>query len=378
MNKIIAILDKEYPPCHSFVDGMLTTILPQEKDIKLDLIVSKSDSFKVCRYKKATCLALLYPRRGIYRLLNIAKVFFLINILKKKNKEKKICLFVRNDPLFLLTCTFVKNKNIKLIFQSSFPHEVISGNFFKRFIAKMIYEISKNKVDSLLAVSPKGLIRLKNLMPNVKKAEFIPLLSNKNPKVINFELADKNEKVKFIYAGDHSKLRKLEVVIYAIIKSINKGLFAEFKFIGGEQTDIIRLSNLPGAEKLIKKGILTFTQKIPRNNLIDCYTNFDVGLCLIPPDKHYVEASPTKLTEYLNSGLAVLASKGIELQEKIIENSQAGLLCNWDVHSIANALIGISANKQNLLNMKKKGFKYSNEILSYKNYVDIFKKLLVP
>ena len=59
----------------------------------------------------------------------------------------------------------------------------------------MIYEISKNKVDSLLAVSPKGLIRLKNLMPNVKKAEFIPLLSNKNPKVINFELADKMKKL---------------------------------------------------------------------------------------------------------------------------------------------------------------------------------------
>lgn len=377
MNKIIAILDKEYPPNHSFVDGMLTNILPQEKDIKLDLIVSKSDSFKVCRYKRATCLALLYPRRGIYRLLNIVKIFVLINILKKKNKDKKICLFVRNDPLFLLACTFNKNKNTKLIFQSSFPHEDISGNFLKRFIAKVIYGIAKNKVDSLLAVSPKGLTRLKNLMPNVEKAEFIPLLSNRNPKVINFELADKNKKVKFIYAGDHSKFRKLEIVIYAIIISINNGLFAEFKFIGGEQKDINRLSKIPGAENLIKRGILTFTQKIPRNYLIDCYKNFDVGLCLIPPDKHYVEASPTKLTEYLNSGLAVLASKGIELQEEIIENSQGGLLCSWDVDSIANALIGISANKQNLLNMKEKGYKYSNENLSYKNYVDVFKKLII-
>ena len=151
MKKIIALLDKQYPPDHSFVNGMLATTLPHEKDIEIDLLVSRHSFHKVCRYKKAVCLPLLYPRKGICRFLNFIKAVCILNKLIERNKSKEIILFVRNEPIYLLACTFVKKKEIKIIFQSSFPHERALVNFFKRWVARWIYKIAGRRVDSLFA-----------------------------------------------------------------------------------------------------------------------------------------------------------------------------------------------------------------------------------
>lgn len=378
MIKIIALLDKKFPPNHSFINGMLATSLPKEKNMSVNLIVTKNFFYKkeVCRYKMASCLSKLYPRKHFYRVLNFFKIIFLLKKLIKKNQKNQIVLFVRNDPIFLLACAFIKKKKSQLIFQSSFPHESVSGSFFKRFLAKMILKLSKRKVDGLLAVSPRGLARLKKLMPNVKKLKFIPLLSDQNNKVINFRDINKNEKIKFIYVGDHSKLRKLEIVLRAIILSINNGILAEFYFVGGDSKDILRLSKIPGVEELVNKRVLKFIQKIPRDRLKYWYANFDVGLSLIPPDNHYLEASPTKLTEYMGAGLAVIASKGIELQEEIVKKSKGGLLCDWTEGSIAENLINISVNKKELVKMRKNGNLYSRENLNYENYINVFRELI--
>lgn len=52
----------------------------------------------------------------------------------------------------------------------------------------------------------------------------------------------------------------------------------------------------------------------------------DVGMSFIPPDEHYIEASPTELAEYMGVGLAVVASYGIDLQEEFVQNSGG-----WDI-----------------------------------------------
>ena len=75
MKKIFAIVDKEFPPNHSFIDGMLSSVLPREKDIEVNLIVSNKGNKTVCRYNKAACLPLLYPRKKIYRFFNIIIIF---------------------------------------------------------------------------------------------------------------------------------------------------------------------------------------------------------------------------------------------------------------------------------------------------------------
>ena len=376
MKKIIALLDKEYPPNHSFVDGMLASELAKEKDIRVELLVSGSSIDKVCRYNKAICIPLLYSRKGVYRFINFFKAIILLNNIFKKNKKNEIILFVRNEPIYLLACAFIKKKNFKLIFQSSFPHEEVANSFFKRLLARWFYKIAGRRVDSLLAVSPKGLERLKKLIPYAKKNNFIPLLSDENIKVNDFELKDQKKRIKVIYVGTHSKERKLEIVLKAITKAIDKGLSAEFKFIGGEAEDIKRLSNVDGVDQLKKKGIIKFFKKIPRENLWSEFVNVDIGLSLIPPDKHYKEASPTKLSEYMRAGIAVLASNGIDLQEEFIKQSGGGILCDWNEDVISDSLINISINRVELNIMKKKGYKYSIMNLNYRNYINSFRHLM--
>lgn len=376
MKKIIALLDKEYPPNHSFVDGMLAAELPKEKDIKVELIVSGNRSDKVCHYKKAACLPLLYPRRDMYRFLNFFKAVALLKKLIKKCKNDEVVFFVRNEPIYLLACSFVKQKNMKLIFQNSFPHENVSGHFIKRVIAKWIYKIGGRKVDSLLTVSPKGLERIQKILPHVEKGSYIPLLLDVSLEIDNFEVKGKDGRVKFIYIGDHSQPRKLEVVLKAIVKASKRGMDAEFRFIGGKTNDIERLRSVEGVEKLEEAGILVFVPKMPREKIWDELISADIGLSLIPPDKQYVEASPTKLTEYMGAGLAVVVSYGVDLQEEFVQKSASGVLCKWDEEAIAKCLRGICNDKNVLKDMKRNGQRYVKEKLSYSEYVGVFRGLM--
>lgn len=353
---------------------MLSTVLPSGKNIKVQLLVSKKKNEKICRYKKAICLPILYSRKNIYRFLNFFKIIkFLKKTIKKDNKHK-IILFVRNEPIYLIACSFVKPKKVKLIFQSSFPHEVASGYFIKKMIAKIIFKICENKIDSLLAVSPKGLKRVSALFPKIKNREFIPLLADFFPSLDHHKISKK--KVKFIYTGSHTHHRKLDVVLRAIVKAYDKGLKAQFKFIGGDFSDIERLRIINGVKELQEKKNLIFIERIPRKKIWSELRTADIGLCLIPPDKHYIEASPTKLSEYMGAGLAIVASYGIDLQEQIIQKSRAGVLCNWNEDHISDCLINICNDVRQISNMKKKGLKYAKKNLNYLKYIDTFKKLI--
>lgn len=93
MKKIIALSDKEFPPNHSFVDGMLICILLQERDISIVLTVSKNDIYKSCQIKKAACLALLHSRSRILRLFNIIKYYCFTLYADKKNDDKDLFKF---------------------------------------------------------------------------------------------------------------------------------------------------------------------------------------------------------------------------------------------------------------------------------------------
>ena len=318
----------------------------------------------------------MYPRKGIHRFLNFFKVIILLKKLIKKNKNNQIVLFVRNEPIYLLACSFIKQKKMKLIFQTSFPHEIVSGHFIKRIIAKLMYKIGGTKVDSLLAISPKGLKRIQKILPHIQKGNFIPLLSDVLIEVDNFQLRGQDEKIRFIYIGDHSQPRKLEVVMRAIVKAYKKGLKAKFSFIGGKVEDINRLLNVNGVKKLKEEGLLIFSPRIPRKTIWKKLLSADVGLSLIPADEHYKEASPTKLSEYMAAGLAIVASNGIDLQEEFLKKSGAGVLCKWNEEAITDCLISIFEERSRLNVMKKKSHKYARDNLNYKEYVGVFKGLM--
>ncbi len=377
MKTIIAFLDKEYPPSHSFVDGMLATQLAKEKDINVRLLVSKNENVtkKVYKYKKSSCLPVLLSRKGFNRILNFFISTWYLHLLlnREYKRSSEVVLFVRNDPIYLFACALMKQKNQKLIFQSSFPHEEVSGGIVKRLIAKKLYQISAFGIDGLLTVSPAGLRRVQKIFPKVNKGNFIPLLAQDGND--NLDKFDVGEKVHFIYIGSHAKERKLEYIFQAIDKAMQNNINADFEFIGAKKEEIESFLQQEYIQKLCNYGILNFVEFIPRNEIWNKLQNADIGLCYIPPDPHYLEASPTKLTEYMKVGLAVLASNGIELQEKFINDSKGGKLADWDVDSMADAIIQITTSKNEIIKMKQNAYKYAKESLNYGRYVCVIRNL---
>lgn len=379
---LICLLDKEYPPEHSFVDGMLAHELPLSGNVKVMLVVSRGKSKrKVLKYGKSICFPLLWARKGLTRFANIFLLLpFLIRMIRRQKKRgARVSLFIRNEPVFLFAGWVLQRLVNRIVFQQSFPHEQGSSVSIKKVVAVWIFKITAKSVDAIVSVSPLGLERLKQYFPHHIRGLIIPLLGYKLERLqedYNPPSPEPREKVRFVYTGTLNEARKLEVVFRAIVKAWQNGVFATFDFIGGEPQDVKRLRKVQGVSNLEKSEIIRFVDKMPREKLLSKLPLYHVGLCLIPPTPLFREASPTKLVEYMYKGLAVLASKGIPLQEEYILESGGGLLVEWAEDDIAKAIIQLSSNIDEIKRLRVNALSYANDNLDYKLYVSNLKMLL--
>ncbi|MBT4959417.1 MAG: glycosyltransferase [Flavobacteriaceae bacterium] len=380
---ILALLDKSNPPDHSFVNGMLSNVLASEPDISVSLIVSKNSIRKqnyIFRYFNAICIPKLFIRRGVFRFLNffvVLKLLFCL-ILRAKKRKKNIILFVRNDPIFLLASSLLKPFVSKIIFQNSFPHEKNSKGL-KSSVAKFIYKLCAPKIDSIISVSPLGEERLRHLFPSVSNISHIPLLAEKivfDKKKINDSIDKKL--LDFIYIGSHDRMREINIILDAIVHAVKDlKVKARFSFVGATKIEIDQYLLIQGVQDLVAENIIFFKSKVQRSQIWDYISDADIGFCLIPPKDIYIEASPTKLAEYLSCGLAVIANREILLQEKVISISKAGVLTEFNSNSIAIEIMNLTQDRQKLKLMRLNAISYSKNSFSYASYLERFRAIIL-
>ncbi len=381
MVTLIACLDKEYPPSHSFVDGMLVDTLSRDKNIHVKLIVSQSGTDNkrgVLRYYGVICLAVLWTRRNLGRYLNFFNLLICLKRLIKKTNTPTI-LFVRNDPVLLLAAACMRHKVDRLVFQSSFPHEKYSGNIIKRSLAKFMYFLARNKVDAITAVSPLGLERTRKLFPNAKHRLVIPLLSDSHIHSADYlPLKTKIKKpVTFIYVGTCFTSNVINILVQSIVKFIkNYDYYVRFVFIGGTDKEYDLLRTKHQLNHLENSDIIKLINKTSRNNIFKHYNKANIGFSLYNKTAKDAERSPTKLTEYLGAGIAVVATKGIPQQEEFVINSQAGTLINLNQEELMNAMLYYLKNPKKLEWQQKQALIYAEQHLQYKNYLPDFKTLI--
>jgi glycosyltransferase involved in cell wall biosynthesis len=383
---VIALLDKEYPPHHSFVDGMLAGALGQEPEFTVRLVVSVGtqaniNKVSVHRYGRATCLPLLFQRRGAGRFANFLVVLWAIRpmVLRERARGHRVVLFVRNCPVLLLAARLLRKDIDRLVFQSSFPHEETAAWFHQRWLARSLYRLSTGGIDALLALSPLGLERIGRLFPGVDKGEYIPLAAGSPDTLPPIKISSdgRHERpTKFIYIGTHHPIRRLDFVLRGILQAVQDGANGRFVFIGGKENDVQRLIHEEGIPELVRDGILTFHPPISRPELLQRLGDFDVGLSLIPNTTLYRESSPTKLTEYMGAGLAILATTGIPLQEKFVRDSQAGVLVGWSSKEIAQAIKTLCADPEGIRQMQCAAKRYAEKTMNYSAFLETFKCLL--
>ncbi|WP_316346895.1 glycosyltransferase [Desulfuromonas acetoxidans] len=382
-NVVIAFLDKEWPPDHSFVDGLLAAKLLREQDITVRLVVSRHDSNKQSsarRYRYAACLPILHFRRAFGRFKNFWIAVKIIAYLSMREKDRghRVVLFVRNDPVCLLAGSLMRKRFDRLIFQSSFPHEEYSGTIVKRVIAKVLYRFAGRNVDIVIGVSPEGVARVRTLCPFAESGECIPLLSDLPFEEISCRapFSNSGNGPKFIYIGTHHPSRELENVLAAIVQATRAGAVARYLFVGATSDDESRLSRVKGVSSLVQKRIIEFKRPVRRKEIPKLLSECDIGITLIPPKPVYYESSPTKLAEYMGAGLAVLASQGIPMQERFVEESEGGILVEWDINKMSKAIMSLCEDAEAVLRMKSCAKLYAIEKLQYSNYMSCFIRLV--
>lgn len=370
---IIALLDKEFPPSHSFVDGMLSKVVAAQTGILVRLVVSKGEQDRPARYHRASCVPSLFRRRGAGRILNLfpAMVAIRRGVRDAERASGRSIVFVRNDPVLLFAAALMRSRYDRLIFQSSFPHEVGGKWSPKHAIARLFYRMAASSIDAVTGVSPLGVERLRKLFPDVGAFETIPLLADLPASV---ERGNQNsDVVRFIYIGTHTAKRQLHVVAQAADAATAQRPNIEFLFVGGtpeEITEIQTQADLdPNHERIVFKG------KVPRSDIPQFLAQADVGLSLIPPLDEYTEASPTKLGEYMAAGLAVIASKGIPLQEQYVEQSDGGLLVEWRPDKIKDAILQLASDTSLTVRFQRNASAYATNSLQYEQYMDHFERL---
>jgi glycosyltransferase involved in cell wall biosynthesis len=168
----------------------------------------------------------------------------------------------------------------------------------------------------------------------------------------------------------------MEVVLRAVVRSMKGEIRARFRFIGTSREEEARLRLVDGVEQLVENTLVQFHSPLPRNDIPAILADCDIGLSLIPPKAVYYESSPTKLAEYMGAGLAVLATRGIPMQERVVTEADCGLLVNWDEEAIALAIKKMAANPKLIRQYGEKAQVYAKKSLRYRCYLPQFRKLL--
>lgn len=367
ISNIIAIVDKSYPPKHSFVDAMLAKALP-DAGKKVLIITSKCEKnshLKPRKYIKATVVATLLERKNIKRFINFFRLAYLLNVLHQKKRYKKnTLLFIRNEPIYLLVSYFYKNKFSKIIYQQSFPHEN-TNNIFKKYITLLIFKFFGQHVNKVLGVSELSINRLRKYFKPSIRIDYVPLCVSAND-LRKEPINPIKNPLKFIYIGTFNQRRKLDVILTAI-SQIYMQTDSSFTFIGGTEDEISDLYH-KFSDIINNNDKIKLLLKKDRDELLQNLIDYDIGLSLIPPENIYIESSPTKTLEYASKGLAIIVNEEIPFNANFVSESNSGLICQFNVESIAETILKLTKS-QELNYYKKNARDYVEQHYLYERYV---------
>jgi glycosyltransferase involved in cell wall biosynthesis len=271
----------------------------------------------------------------------------------------------------MLVAASLRHRVDGFLFQSSYPLDAHHKSFFKRIAHRGLIRVASRGVTGVLAVSPLGLERARALCSPRAHGLVVPLLSDlpQSPNANEALWGGTIESVRFIYAGTHAPRRRLDIVLEGVVAALEEGIDAAFLFVGGKEQEVELLREACEIQAWERSGRIRFLNAVPRPELPSLLSGADVGMSLVPRTDVNREMSPTKLAEYLGAGLAVLASHGVDVQEFIVNQSDAGILVNFNVDDIHNGISFISARPDWVLEAKVRGEQFAKKHLRYSAYV---------
>jgi glycosyltransferase involved in cell wall biosynthesis len=133
-------------------------------------------------------------------------------------------------------------------------------------------------------------------------------------------------KARLVYAGDPGQKDLLIEVLRGLRELREEGIDATLTLVGPESRE---LGDLPGGSASLLMGLggaVNFTGRLRQDEVPRELMNADFGV-LLRPDKRYAQAGfPTKLVEYLSSGLPVITNFTSDIASYVRDGKEGFLL----------------------------------------------------
>lgn len=280
-------------------------------------------------------------------------------LIKELIKNSNIDIIQTRDNVFdgLIALRIRKKYNIPFVFQINFVQvetnlEYNKKSFlltlYKKFAQVMLNYILK-KADLIFPISTYMQNYLKKKKIEEEKILVLPM--GVNPKT--FSPNQKTEKIRskyelqdkkiFIYLGDLSKRRHLDIIVkaFALVKKEVKNAKLLMVGYGNGKEELEKLSMNLNLEKNI-----IFTGKIPYKNIPKYICLADIGLSPVHPSDIYKMSSPTKMLEYMACGIPVIGNREIMDMKNVISKSDGGILVDFNAKSFSSGMIRLAKSEE--------------------------------
>jgi glycosyltransferase involved in cell wall biosynthesis len=350
VKKIVVLVDKELPTDHSFIQGVLEKSIPK-MDYEVTFVGYKSNLDEL-NLEGVKYITIEKPSLNFF-LLKVHKIVKFKKIIE--NEGMFDILFSRNDPAFLILGWLLKRKKRvhSHFHQISHLHAFVTSEKsisyrIKRYGDLMIRKLFMNHVSGILLISEQMKRFLLDVWPEYANKYII------YPMGVDVSMFENNNKIEdriydVTYIGTLAKSRRIDLMVDAI-NSYNQK-YGQLNFhIWGESTnhnDNIDIRKY--VEKLNLVDKVHFHGKVSRSEISKILSQTKIGLSTIPISEIFKQISPTKLMEYLGAGCCVIANKGIDEQDCIVNAAfgEQELLDSFEPNLIADKL------NQKLSNIEK-------------------------
>lgn len=371
--KIAVVTDKDLPTDHSFLQGVFENVLPRHSH-KITFIGFGETNIKrshVVSYKLVSPWGRNFAVRKFQKLWVFTKLI---------NECKPEVLFTRNDPVYLIVAWMLKWRYPQLIHVHQISHlHAYSTGLRKQLVFRikatgdlMLRKFFLRKADLILLISEEMRNFLqKRWSKHSDKFRIYPLgvltsefQSNTPMDTRSYDIA---------YIGTLSKSRELKTIIDGL-QIYNKTNRHATLHIWGQ-------SHNKADDEVLRKYVMDtgltehvrFYGRVSRAEVLGALQQVKIGLSVIPPKGLLKQISPTKLMEYMASGCFVIASRGITDQEKIITESQTGILIDFESQQLAGALQKAFGSAEWIEQSGTRGREY---ILKHRSYEEMGKQLM--
>jgi glycosyltransferase involved in cell wall biosynthesis len=361
MKKILYITDREEYTEHNFIGPLFEKYLPELMDVDIVYLTKYKSDFED---RNGRFIVPIHEKNDILKYLSENEIdVFKYDFVIVRNMYKIL------DNILSLRGTY----DIKVGYRLSFPKLALKleqaraenkSNILLKIEKKIrTYTRTKliNRCDIFLPTSKE----LKDIYcPNVTtKTHIIP--SGIDPDNIRTKVKRGDDKIKFVYSGSLSKIRKFKIVIKAFneLKHDNWKLYI---FTSDKKIAQKYLNEYSSIKERVR-----ITKAESRDELLALMTNCDIGLSLQPNIDLFNTSINIKTVEYYTAAIPVLMTNSDKSRE-IFSDCTDALLCEFDKDSIVKKLNKIMETSKDQI--RKMGEAGQAKLLEKRDYREITSK----